>query len=109
MEIGLKFSASRKEDTALIFAPLCIKTKWNKKEKIIMVGEPRVPTRDVCFHERRVFPRAELVASTFDRGGFLSSWKKKKINLWTRKNPNPIRNGVSTFYCAQSGTRTRTP
>jgi hypothetical protein len=96
MEIGLKFSASRKEDTALIFAPLCIKTKWNKKEKIIMVVN-------------RVFPRAELVATTFDRGGFLSSWKKKKINLWTRKNPNPIRNGVSTFYCAQSGTRTRTP
>jgi hypothetical protein len=41
-----------------------------------MVGEPRVPTSAVCSHERRVFPRAELVATTFNRGRFLSSWKK---------------------------------
>ncbi|MFT6184970.1 MAG: hypothetical protein ACI80P_001558 [Flavobacteriales bacterium] len=28
-----------------------------------------VPTSVLCFHERRMFPRAELVATTFNRDG----------------------------------------
>ncbi|MFT6184802.1 MAG: hypothetical protein ACJAYM_002331, partial [Flavobacteriales bacterium] len=45
-------------------------------ERRMFPRAPRVPSGDVCFHERRVFPRAELVATTFNRGRFLSSWKK---------------------------------
>ncbi|MFT6769637.1 MAG: hypothetical protein ACJAX8_001984, partial [Flavobacteriales bacterium] len=35
-------------------------------------------------HERRMFPRAELVATTFDRGWFLSLWKKLVATTFDR-------------------------
>gem|GEM_PF-6555020 len=67
-----------------------ISTKREKENK----DENRNRVLEIDFP--RMFPRAELVATTINRGRFLPLIKKKKINLWKRKNPNPFRDGGLT-------------